>query len=83
MKPRMLPRDEIHKLLQALPSACRLEIAAHIAAAHIRIAKLEAVAEAAKLLKRSGPCDGPGFRRTCECGPCQLDRALENLEGER
>ena len=55
--------------------------AAFIAASRTLMPKLLAVAEAAKLLKRSGPCDGN--RRTCECGPCQLDRALHNLEGDQ
>lgn len=38
-------------------------------------AKLREIAEIAAKLGTSGPCDGN--RRTCKCGPCKLDRALE------
>lgn len=81
MKPRLLPRDEIHRLLQSMPSALRVDIAAHIAAAHVRIAKLEAVAEAAQRVKTSSLFDATPMGSYSEAWS-NMSEALAALESD-
>lgn len=79
MKPTLLPRDEIHRRLQAMPSALRMDIASHIAALHIQNAKLLKVAEAAKAISNCPDCEWDPEGNGCDK---RLAEALAELEAD-